>query len=78
MSVTNKARDRDSHGRIHRKYTRNRTLRSRARPSWFVKVYVTRPHRRANKRCCLALIQGADADAIAWPLGNHNPQVDWD
>jgi len=77
MSVVNKARDRDRNGRINRKYTRNCHLRSRVRPTWFDRVYHNRPRRRANAALCRAIVAGADPYALAEPVVNHKPQVDW-
>lgn len=42
-------------------------------PRWWDITNHTRPKRRVNRRCEVAVIKGADPDAIAWPLGNHKP-----
>lgn len=41
-------------------------------PAWWDRTFHTRPHRTATKRLELAVLRGADPDAIAWPL-RHKP-----
>ena len=65
MSVKNKAKDRDSRGKIPRKYTAQRSKFSlNHTPSWHVTLYMSRPRRRENRRVCAAILQGADPDTI--------------
>jgi len=74
MSVKNKAKDRDHYHRIRRKYTGQiSTFWLNKTPKWWLKMYMTRPKRRANKNVCIAIMQGTDPDGIVAPLGNAKP-----
>lgn len=74
MSVKNKAKDRDQNGRIKRKYTGpDSTYWLSHTPQWWVKLYMTRPQRRLNKRICIAIMSGKDPDGLPHPWGNHKP-----
>jgi hypothetical protein len=74
MSVKNKTFDRDHNGRIKRKYTGPwSTYWLGHTPGWWVKLYMSRPRRRQNKRCCMAVLKGKDPDGLVFPLGNHRP-----
>lgn len=76
MSVKNKTKDRDTRGRIKRKYTGpSSTYWLCHTPKWWVMFYMTRPKRRANRAVCLAIIKGADPDEAVYPLGNCRPHV---
>ncbi len=72
MSVYNRVYDRDEHGRLLRRY--RRTYRPRTAPAWFVRQFMNRPRRRANRLTCDRVLAGADADGLVWPLGSHRPQ----
>ena len=60
-------------------YTGNRKARDGkvwpvySEPWWWRNRVLTRPKRRENARLCRKVIQGADADCLAWPLGNARP-----
>ncbi len=74
MSVKNKIKDRDQHGRIKRKYTGPESAYwLNQTPGWWVKLYMTRPKRRVNKKLCAAIVQGHDYDDMAFPCGNCRP-----
>lgn len=76
MSVKNKAKDRNEHGKIKRKYTGSySTYWLKHTPKWWVKMYMTRPKRRQNKAVCTAIIRGADPDDLVYPLGNRKPHL---
>lgn len=72
MSVYNQAHDRDARGRLLRCY--RRTYRPRTAPGWFVREFMNRPRRRANRSMCHRVLAGADADGLVWPPGSHRPQ----
>ena len=57
MSVKNKAKDRDHNGRIRRKYTSRHKwgIHYDKSPSWWVKLFMTRPQRREEARLCRLL-----------------------
>lgn len=44
-------------------------------PRWWDIVFHTRPQRRRQRECVVAVMHGADPDGIAWPLGNHKPHT---
>ncbi len=74
MSIINSALDRDDNGRIKRKYTGPYSTRCFAQtPKWWMKLYMTRPRSRVNKKLCHAVLRGKDPDGIAFPLGNSKP-----
>jgi len=74
MSVKNNAKDRDANGRIKRKYTGpDSTGWLTQTPKWWVKLFMTRPKRRANKRACIAVMKGEDPDGLVCPTGNKKP-----
>lgn len=74
MSIKNKSKDRGCNGRIKRKYTGPyTTMCFKHTPKWWVKLHMTRPKRRQNKRLCIAIIKGEDADGLIHPLGNRKP-----
>ncbi|MET4709928.1 hypothetical protein [Endozoicomonas lisbonensis] len=74
MAVKNKAKDRDSRGKIKRKYTGPESgFWLRQTPSWHVTLFMTRPDRRLAKRLCADIQQGLDSDDMTFPLGNHKP-----
>lgn len=70
-------RDRGSDGRLLAKNRRpNYRVRfPRGTPKWWRNLYMTRPRRYENKRLCHSIRQGADPDALVFPLGNHKPHV---
>ena len=83
MSVKN-GHDRDEHGRIKNYYapwfvwwhcTYKGGYNIRGPRSWRNLCHI-RPCRRANKRTCHALLNGADADAVAYPLAKK-PHEYW-
>jgi hypothetical protein len=74
MSIKNKAKDRDAHGRIKRKYTSPESTRCcHSTPSWWVNLFMTRPKRRKNKQCCVEIMKGKDPDSLVYPLGSNKP-----
>ena len=74
MSIKNKAKDRDSKGKIKRKYTGSCSRCSLSHtPKWWVKLFMTRPKRRQNKKLCIAIYKGEDPDSLVYPLGNKKP-----
>lgn len=77
MSIKNKAKDRDKHGRISRKYTgpslKWKTAFPNGCPWGWRNMYMTRPHRRENKRLCSRIHKGGDYDSLCFPLGNRKP-----
>ena len=78
MSVKNKAKDRDHNGRIRRKYTSRHKwgVHYDRSPSWWVKLFMTRPQRREEARLCRLLERKSiDEDEVIFPLGNHKPHV---
>jgi hypothetical protein len=42
-------------------------------PKWWDVVFHTRPKRRRQRQCIIAVLQGDDPDNIVWPLGNSKP-----
>lgn len=46
-------------------------------PAWHDILFHTRPLRRATKRCEHKVIQGADADDLAWPLAKKPHKYYW-
>ena len=42
-------------------------------PSYWNILFHTRPRRRREKKNCHQVLHGADADSMAWDLGNHKP-----
>ncbi len=76
MSVKNKTKDRNSAGRIKRKYTGpDTTCFYKQVPKWWTVICMTRPKRRANKRACKAVMKGIDSGNIVYPLGNKKPHT---
>ena len=78
MSVKNKAKDRDHNERIRRKYTSRHKwgVHYGKSPSWWVKLFMTRPQRREEARLCRLLErESVDRDEVIFPLGNHKPHV---
>ena len=76
MSIKNKAKDRDQHGKIKRKYTGpDSTDWLNHTPKWWIKLYMTRPKRRRNKEVCTAIMKGKDPDDLVYPLGNRKPHI---
>lgn len=74
MSVKNKSKDRNTKGKIDRKYTANKNESSmKSTPSWWVTLYMIRPERRKCKKICQDIIKGKDFNGIALPLGNNKP-----
>jgi len=74
MSVINKARDRDNKGKVKRQYTGPySTYWLSHTPRWWVKMFMTKPRRRQNKKICMAVIRGEDPDGLVYPLGNRKP-----
>lgn len=74
MSVKNKTRDRDHNGRIKTKYGRpGSTYWLHHTPKWWVKLYMTKPKRRANRALCTDIMHGADPDELVYPLGGRKP-----
>lgn len=72
MSIRNKSKDRNAKGRISRKFTSpgNGNMNT---PSWWTRLYMTRPRRLENKSSCRAILRGADPDGMNFRLGNHKP-----
>lgn len=74
MSIKNKTKDRNSKGKIKRKYTAKRKWPSfNGAPSWWVTIFMIRPQRRKTKKICHDIIRGKDFDDIPLPLGNCKP-----
>lgn len=74
MSIKNKAKDRNSKGRIDRKYTsKSKWGNWKHTPSWWTNLFMTRPERRRNKKICHDILKGKDFNGIALPLGNNKP-----
>lgn len=45
-------------------------------PGWWTRLYMTRPKRTASRRLLDKIAADRlDADAVAFPLGNHKPHV---
>jgi hypothetical protein len=44
-------------------------------PKWWDILQHTRPKRREAKALEKKILQGYDADEIAWPVGNHKPHT---
>jgi len=74
MSVKNKAKDRNTTGRIRSKYTA-KTSKSftGATPSWWINLTMNRPKRRVNKKLCDEINSGANPDELVFPVGNRKP-----
>lgn len=76
MSVKHRVKDRDSNGRIKRKYTSPwPTYFLNQTPSWWTKTYMTVPRRRENNRLCHDIVRRYDADNMVFPLGNCKPHI---
>ena len=74
VSVKNKTKDRDLKGRIKNKYRRvGSTYWLDHTSKWWVKLYMTRPKRRANRALCVDIMNGADPDELVAPLGGRKP-----
>lgn len=74
MSIKNKTKDRNSKGKIDRKFTSRSKWRSwKSTPSWWTNLHMTRPERRKNKKVCNDIIKGKNFDDMALPLGNNKP-----
>ncbi|MCD8550642.1 MAG: hypothetical protein LRY75_00420 [Shewanella xiamenensis] len=75
MSDKNKMRDRDSNGRINRKYTCNhKRLKLNSAPKEWVNIFMTRPKRRKVRVLCRRVVrsQGVECEFV-FPLGNRKP-----
>lgn len=61
MSVRNKTKDRDAQGKIKAAY-RGKPCHRRflSTPSWWTRLYMTRPRRQQNRRICRAVEKGAN------------------
>lgn len=72
MSIRNKSKDLNAQGRISRKFTSpgNGNMTT---PSWWTRLYMTRPRRLENKSSCRAILRGADPDGMNFPPGNRKP-----
>jgi hypothetical protein len=64
---------------MHHKRKKSRT-KSRSKgafpngsPAWWNIEFHIRPKRRRDKQQVSRIMQGADADALAFDLGNHKP-----
>ena len=44
-------------------------------PAWHDRLFHRRPKRRAAKALEQAVIKGADADALAWPVSSNKPHA---
>lgn len=77
MSTHNQHSDRDADGRLLRgKFRRGRSPAfPNGTPKWWRQMFMTRRRRRANASCCTRIRNGADPDALVFPLGNHKPHV---
>jgi hypothetical protein len=76
MSVKNKSKDRDAHGRINRKYTGHESTYWLAHtPRWWIKIYMVRPKRRLDKKLCQQIPKTEDYDSLVFPVGNRKPHV---
>lgn len=74
MSVAHKSKDRDTNGRIKRKYTCNHNrLKLDSAPKAWVNLFMTRPRRRDTHQLCRLLVLSQGEDELVFPLGNHKP-----
>lgn len=76
MSVKNKAKDRNSNGRIRRNYTGPSSDYWGGCPGWWVSIFMTRPQRRTEAHLCRLLQQDQlVGDEVVFPLGNNKPHM---
>lgn len=76
MSVKNKVKDRDYHGKIKRKYTGpESTFWLNTKPSHWVRLYMNVPKRRRSKKLCRDILLGKDPEGMIFPTGNKKPHV---
>jgi hypothetical protein len=73
MSNCNQHSDRDTDGRLLRKYRPFNGWRYDNTPKYWRKLHMTKPRRRANAFFCMRIMKGVDPDGMAFPLGNHKP-----
>lgn len=74
MAICNKAKDRDSNGRLIRKY-RGPYSATMSTPMYWVHQNMIRPRRRENKYYCKLVTKGMATEDIVWPLGNCKPHL---
>lgn len=73
MSIKNKSKDRDSKGRIRRKYTSpNCDMHT---PMWWVREMMNRPQRKMDKEACRKICKGHDPDEVLFSLPGNKPHI---
>lgn len=77
MSLTNRRSDRDTNGKLIRRYKMKGTKRGSrlafSTPGWWVNLHMRRPQRRIEAALCRDVEMGRDPEGIAWPLGSRKP-----
>lgn len=77
MSQTNTRLDRDTNGRLIRRYKLKGTRKANrllfTTPSSWVNLKMSRPKRRSERQLCHLILGGLDPDGVAWPVSNNKP-----
>lgn len=77
MSHTNTRLDRDTSGRLIRRYKLKGTRKANrllfSTPSSWVNLKMNRPKRRMERQLCHLIMVGIDPDGVAWPVANNKP-----
>ncbi|MCH4247576.1 MAG: hypothetical protein LKF82_07020 [Acinetobacter populi] len=75
MSMTNKAKDRGSNGKLLRKYRKKSKRNWDSTPSWYANMFMNRPKRYQNRMICHLIVKGVDPDTFVMPVASNKPHM---